>query len=194
LRAVIAEKLFEALAELLAPSVHHAAAINTIGCYLLCHLTGEDYEIVAGSIVVRQGGVFLVLQADASRIDEHEYYLWIERRHADARVERVDFAARCWMDWAREQHALWLGSTPGPIWMFVDELDDQTARYTLDGEITHIVRVALHNAFRSPDPPEPVAQWESVINKTVDLLAHDPRSHDYLVERGIVDRAEPSTN
>ena len=193
-RGVICERLHEALTHLMMPSVHHAAAINTIGCHLLCHLTGEDYEVVAGSIVVRQGGTPLALRADATRIDDHEYYLWIERRYADARVERIDFAAGYWMDWAREQSALWIGPPPEAIWTFVDDLDPRTAQYTPNSEITNIVRTALHNAFRSPNPPEQVAQWESAINRTLELLAQDPRAIGYLVENGIAEPAGPSTN
>lgn len=194
LRGVVCETLFDALAGIMAPSVHHAAAINTIGCYLLCHLTGEGYDVAAGSLVVRQGGAPLALRADASRIEDHEYYLWIERRHADGRVELVDFAARCWRDWARDENVLWLGPAPDAVWTFVDALDAAVARYTPDAEITNMVRTALHNAFRSPNPPEQVGQWESVINAAVDLLARDPRAIDYLVQQGIAAPAGPSKN
>jgi len=191
LRGVVCEKLFEALAGIMAPSIHHAAAINTIGCYLLCHLTGDDYEVTAGSVVVRQGGAPLALRADASRIEDHEYYLWIERRDAGGRVELVDFAARCWRDWAREVNVLWLGPAPDAVWTFVDALDGAVAQYAPDGKITNMVRTGLHHAFRSPNPPEQVARWESAINTALDRLAHDPRALAYMVERGIAAPAGP---
>ena len=185
LRPLVCEKLFETISGTLAPSVHSAAAINTIGCYLLCHLTDEDYEVTAGSLTVRMGGAPIALQADPARLDEDAYYVWIECRHTDGRVELVDFAAPWWADWARELHMLWLGPAPEAVWTFVDELDDSLARYTPHAEITNMVRTALHHAFRSPNPPEQVAMWESAINGTVDLLARDPRMLDFLIERGV---------
>jgi hypothetical protein len=194
LRAAVCENLAAALAGVIAPSVHHAAAINTIGCYLLCHLTAADYQVVAGSIVIKQGGTPLALRADPSRIDEHEYYLWIERPNDDGRVELIDFAAPYWMDWARENNALWLGPPPETTWTYVDALDKNIAHYTPEWEITNMVRVALHNAFRSTSPPEQVVQWETVINATVELLAQDPRAIHYLVTNGIAEPASPSKN
>ena len=89
LRRIVGEKLHEALVPLMAPSIRHVAAINTIGCYLLCHLTDNEYEVVAGSLTVRQGGAPLGLEADASRVDDDQYYLWIERRQDDGRVDRT---------------------------------------------------------------------------------------------------------
>lgn len=191
LRCAISERLYQSLGEFMAPSVAHAAAINTIGCYLLCHVTGEEYEVVAGSLTVRQGGAPLVLHADPARVDEHEYYVWIERRLTDGRVELVDFAAPCWQDWAREAQALWLGPKPEVVWTFVGELDDAIARYTPHAEITNMVRVALYNAFRAPAPPEQVAQWESAINRTIDRLADDPRAIGFLLQTGVAEQIAP---
>ncbi|NUM56251.1 MAG: hypothetical protein HUU46_21640 [Candidatus Hydrogenedentes bacterium] len=187
-------KLAQAIREVMLPSVHHAAAINTIGCHLLCHLTGQNYEVVAGSLIVRQGGNPIELRADVSKVEEDEYYLWIELRHADGRVELVDFAAPYWKNWALENGAIWLGPNPGVVWAFVDELDEHVARYTPDTEITNIVRVALHNAFRSPNPPEQVGQWESAINRTIDLLALEPLALEHLIKAGVAEPAGPSRN
>lgn len=192
LRPVVAGNLHQGLKEFMAPSAHHAAAINTIGCHLLCHLTGESYDVVAGSIVVRQGGTPLELRADATRIDEHQYYLWIELRHGNGRVEIVDFASPFWNEWAVENGAIWIGAPPGVIWTFVDALDERAVRFTPDTEITNIVRVALHNAFRSPSPPEQIAQWESAINKTLELLAQDAQALEHLIEAGVAEPASPS--
>lgn len=150
LRGIVGEKLYEALVPLMVPSIHNAAAINTIGCYLLCHLTDGAYDIVAGSLVVRQGGAPLGLEADEGLVDEDQYYVWIERRQGDGRVELVDFAAQCWADWAREEQVLWLGPAR-EWWAYVDELRDTVARYTPHAEITNMVRVALHNAFQSEE-------------------------------------------
>lgn len=194
LRGIVGEKLYEALVPLMTPSIQNVAAINTIGCYLLSHLTGGEYDVVAGSLTVRQGGAPLGLQADETLVDEDQYYVWIERRQDDGRVELVDFAARCWADWAREEHVLWLGPAPEIVWAYVDELRDTIAHYTPHAEITNMVRVALHNAFRSEDPPPEVAQWESAINATLDLLAQDPRALEYMIARGIAEPAGPSQN
>ncbi len=194
LRGIVGEKLYEALVPLMVPSIHNAAAINTIGCYLLCHLTDGAYDIVAGSLVVRQGGAPLGLEADEGLVDEDQYYVWIERRQGDGRVELVDFAAQCWADWAREEQVLWLGPAPEIVWAYVDELRDTVARYTPHAEITNMVRVALHNAFQSEDPPAEVEQWESVINATLELLTQDRRSLEYMIDRGIAEPAEPSQN
>ena len=194
LRRIVGEKLHEALAPAMVPSIQNVAAINTIGCYLLCHLTGGEYEVVAGSLTVHQGGPPLGLQADDALVDEDQYYLWIERRQDNGRVELVDFAARCWADWAREEQVLWLGPAPEIVWTYVDELRDTVARYTPHAEITNMVRVALHNAFRSEDTPPEVAQWESAINSTLDLLAQDARALEYMIERGIAEPAGPSQN
>jgi hypothetical protein len=191
LRCAISERLYQSLGEFMAPSVAHAAAINTIGCYLLCHVTGEEYEVVAGSLTVRQGGAPLVLRADPARVDEHEYYVWIERCHADGRVELIDFAAPCWQDWAREAQVLWLGPKPEVVWTFVDELADAIARYTPHAEITNMVRVALHNAFRASEPPQQVARWESAINRTIDRLTDDPRAIGFLLQTGVAEQTAP---
>ncbi|MCC6152503.1 MAG: hypothetical protein IT367_02025 [Candidatus Hydrogenedentes bacterium] len=194
LRGTVGDKLYDALAPIMTPSIRNSAAINTIGCYLLCHLTGGEYDVVAGSLVVRQGGAPLGLQADETLVDDDQYYLWIEQRREDGRVELVDFAARCWADWAREEQVLWLGPAPEIVWTYVDELHDTVARYTPHAEITNMVRVALHNAFRSADPPQEVAQWETVINATLDLLAQDARALEYMIARGIAEPAGPSQN
>ncbi|MCC6794338.1 MAG: hypothetical protein IT366_04410 [Candidatus Hydrogenedentes bacterium] len=194
LRGIVGAKLYEALSPVMTPSIRHVAAINTIGCYLLCHLTDCEYDVVAGSVIVRQGGAPLGLEADASRVDDDQYYLWIERRQDDGRVELVDFAARCWADWAREEQVLWLGPAPEIVWTYVDELRETVARYTPNAEITNMVRVALHNAFRSEDAPPEVAQWESVINATLELLTQDRRSLEYMIARGIAEPAGPSQN
>ncbi len=189
LREVVAEALRNAVEEFMQPSVHHTAALNTIGCYLLCHLTSFQYEPIAGSIDVRQGGNPLTLRADPARIDEHEYYLWIERPLDDGRIELIDFASSCWQEWAKDESALWLGGPPPAfVWAHVDEIDTAIVRYKPDAEITNIVRTALHNVFRSEEQPEQVKQWEAAINTSLDVLVNDPRAIDFLVDAGIAER------
>ena len=189
LRDAVAEALRQAVSGFMGPSIHHVAALNTIGCYLLCHLSSLQYETVAGSVVVHQGGSPVALRADAGRIDEHEYYLWIELVHAGGRVELVDFASRCWQDWARNEQTLWIGPPPPLfVWSFADELDPGVARYAPDPAITTVVRTALHNVFQSADPPDQVKQWEQAINDAVDILLEDPRAIDFLVQAGIAER------
>jgi len=189
MRVAVAEALQRAVSGFMETSIHHVAALNTIGCYLLCHLTSLRYEPVAGSIVVRQGGTPVALRADPARIEEHEYYLWIEHIHADGRVELVDFASGCWMDWARDEQALWIGPpAPEYVWGFVDEIDPETVRYSPEPGITSVVRAALQNVFQSADPPAQVKQWEEAINEALDLLVVDPRAIDFLVQVGIAER------
>ncbi len=189
MRDAVAEALHQAVSEFMHPSIHHAAALNTIGCYLLCHLTSAQYETVAGSIVVRQGGTPVALRADPARVDEHEYYVWIALPLADGQVELVDFASGCWMDWARDEQILWIGPPPPAyVWTLESTLDPAMARYTADTQITLMVRKALHNVFRSENPPEQVKDWERAINTALDILVADPRAIDFLVAAGIAER------
>ena len=191
LRAHVAAAVHHALSAMMRPAIEHAAAINTVGCYLLRHLTGAPYAPVAGSVEVLGAMPPLDIQADASRLDQHEYYLWVERQHDDGRLERVDFVSRYWPGWAEKAHSIWLGPLPPVVlWGFAEETQGRFARYSANGYITSIVQTGLNNAFQSANPPPQVAQWEMAINDALDLLTENPNTLPFLIETGLAERAQ----
>ena len=192
LRIPIADAVHTALQSIMDPAIQHAAAINTVGCYLLRHLTGATFAPIAGSIEVMGATPPLAIRAEPSRIDAHEYYLWIECEDPSGKIERVDFVSRYWRSWASQAGSIWVGPFPPPVvWGDADELRATHARYAGDSYITGVVQTALNNVFRAKDPPPQVAQWESAINGAIDLLVENPVTLPFLIEAGL---AEKETN
>lgn len=193
-RAIIADALHTAIGEVMQPSVANIAPLNTIGCYLLKHLTRADYVPVAGSIEVGCGGGTLSLHAHVENVEAHKYYIWIQRRRSDGDLELVDFGSRYWLDWAIDTGALWPGGPPPDfVWSPAGEIPSSLATYTPNEEITMLVRSAIDRAIRAAEPDESVRVWETAVNRAVDLIMLSPEGLQFLVDAGIaepVDREE----
>ncbi|MDX9972112.1 MAG: hypothetical protein RBU21_03875 [FCB group bacterium] len=194
-RELIGDAVHYAASKLFEPSVIHAAPINTIGCFLLQHLMQREFRPVAGSIGVVAGGTPFGLEADLAKIEAHEYYVWIEARHEDGRIEVVDFASRYWRAWAKGVGVLWIGaSPPDVVWAWKDEVAADLARYETEPEITERVRYTVSAAVEQRSPEGPVQAWEDAINDAIHFVASSERGLAFLAEAGLaepVDEAEP---
>jgi hypothetical protein len=189
-RDVIAESLHVALLRMMHPSIMHIGPINTIGCFLLKYLTGEDYVPVAGSIEVRCGGTPFGLQAHIENIDIHAYYVWIECDRGAGGTELVDFGSRYWRSWASDEGALWTApSPPNYIWERKDHLSG-TAEYVTHHEISAIVLHAIENAVSAQEPEANVKRWETVINSAVDHMLDTKAGLRFLIDAGIAQPAD----
>jgi hypothetical protein len=187
-RGIIADALHAAIGEVMQPSIEHIAPINTIGCYLLKHLTRADYVPVAGSIEVGGGGA-LSLYAHVENVEAHTYYLWIQRSCSDGDLELVDFGSRYWLDWAVNTQTLWIGGPPPDyIWSPAREIPSSIATYTPNHEVTMLVRRAIDRAIRSPGVEESVTTWETAVNRAIEVIMGSPEGLRFLVDAGI---AEP---
>lgn len=192
-RAIISDSLHAALSRFMQPSVTHIGPINTIGCFLLKHLTGEEFVPVAGSIEVRCGGTPFGIQAHIENIDIHGYYVWIECDRGDS-VELVDFGCRYWKQWAADEGVLW--TTPPPpafAWGPKPQLND-IAEYSGHYEITNAVRRAIQDAVAVLKPNSSVANWETAINDSIDGILNTEAGLEFLIQAGIakpVDEEEP---
>jgi hypothetical protein len=185
-RAVIAECLHAAVGTVLAPSFTHSGPINTIGCFLLRHLTGVNYLPVAGSIGIIGGGEPFGIEAHVENVQAHKYYVWIEADGGDHGVERVDFTSRYWSNWAAEQAVRWTAGPPPPfVWGPADTTGGGMARYTPHAEITRLVRAGIDQAIASRDTNASVAAWEAAINECIDRMMDTPASLQFLVEMDI---------
>ena len=184
-REVIADSLHSALLKFMEPSVMHIGPINTVGCFLLKHLTGEGYVPVAGSIEVQCGGVPFGVQAHIENIDIHGYYVWIECDRGAKGIELIDFGARYWKPWASDEGVLWAGPSPPKFtWGTRDELNGY-AHYTPHDEISATVRRAIEDAVAVLKPDSSVAKWESAINDAIDAMLDTEAGLDYLIRAGI---------
>ncbi len=188
IRAAVADALHEALTEVMDPGVTHIAPINTIGCFLLRHITGVQYVPVAGSITVNAGAQRFGIVAMPERIADHEYYVWSEARFDDGSVAIADFGSRYWKRWAEDEGVLWTGEpTATAIWTWRAEVPDSIAYYEEQPAVTNDVRGAIEQAV-STAPPEPAVQvWEQTINGTIDRLLENDASRAYLEARGVIE-------
>jgi hypothetical protein len=187
-RTVVADALHDALTDVMEPSITHIAPINTIGCFLLRHITGVQYVPVAGSITVNAGAQRFGIVAQPERIDDHEYYVWSEARYAEGEAEIVDFGSRYWKDWAEKEGVLWVGEPPPPaVWAWRAELPETVAYYEEQPGVTNDVRGAIEQAVSSADPDPSVQVWEQTINAALEKLMENDESHAYLHERGVIE-------
>jgi hypothetical protein len=184
-REVIADSLHAALLKFMQPSVMHIGPINTIGCFLLKHLTGDGFVPVAGSVEVRCGGTPFGIQAHIENIDIHAYYVWIECDRGAHGIEVVDFGARYWKPWASGEGILWSGPSPPKfVWGLHDELNGY-ARYSPHDEISDTVRRAIEDAVAVLKPDSSVEKWETAINDAIDAMLDTEAGLDYLIKTGI---------
>lgn len=184
-REVIANSLHDALCRVMQPSILHIAPINTIGAFLLRHVTGLDYRPVAGSIEVLCGGNAFGLEAHIENVESHLYYVWIEGKTGE-RSELVDFGSRYWTQWAAERGIPWLAGPPPPyVWSARSEVPPWIARYHPHPEITAVVRRAIDLAISAPEPEETVIQWETAINGAIDNMLDNEVGAGFLVAAGI---------
>lgn len=193
-REIISDSLHAALLKFMQPSVTHIGPINTIGCFLLKHLTGDDYLPVAGSVEVRCGGSPFGVQAHIENIDVHAYYVWIECDHGGGNVELIDFGARYWRPWATDEGVLWTGPEPPKFMWGPKEALNGYAEYTPHHEISISVRHAIEEAVEVLRPDSSVAKWETAINDAIDGILNTEAGLDYLIRIGIakpVDDEEP---
>ncbi len=192
-REIIADSLHNALLRFMQPSITHIGPVNTIGCFLLKHLTGDNYVPVAGSIEVRCGGTPFGIQAHIENIDIHGYYVWIECAR-EGGTELVDFGARYWKPWAKDEGVLWTGPAPPAFtWGMQHELNGY-AEYTAHEEISNAVRHAIEDAVSVLKPDSSVAKWETAINDSIDGILNTEAGLEYLIQIGIakpVDDEEP---
>ncbi|MBX7258454.1 MAG: hypothetical protein K1Y02_18975 [Candidatus Hydrogenedentes bacterium] len=191
IRKIIADALHASLSEAMTPSITHIGPINTIGCFLLKHLTGVNAEPVAGSIEVRCGGVPFGLEAHVENVEDHMYYVWIEADLGDQGVELIDFGSRYWREWAGEQFALWGGAPPPTVvWAQKAEIPPSVVEYTQNEEITYLVREGIHRVIVEQEDESCVTVWEQVINSTIDHLMENDTGLQYLVDIGIAEPVE----
>ncbi len=189
-REVIADSLHGALLKFMEPSVMHIGPINTIGCFLLKHLTGDGYVPVAGSVEVRCGGAPFGIQAHIENIDIHGYYVWIECDRGAEGIELVDFGARYWKPWALEEGVLWAGPSPPKCsWGLKHEVKG-FAEYTPHQEISNTVRRAIEEAVAVQQPESSVAKWEAAINDAIAAMLDTEDGLHYLVDAGIAKPVE----
>jgi len=187
-RAAIADALHVALTSVMDPSITHIAPINTIGCFLLRHITGVQYVPVAGSITVNAGAQRFGIVARPEHISDHEYYVWSEARYADELVEIVDFGSRYWKDWAEKEGVLWVGEPPpNAVWAWRAELPETVAYYEEQPGVTNDVRGAIEQAVSVTDSDPSVQVWEQTINAALEKLMEHDESHAYLHERGVIE-------
>jgi hypothetical protein len=188
LRDAIANALHAALTGVMQPSITHIAPINTIGCFLLRHITGVDYVPVAGSITVNAGVQRFGIAARPERIAEHEYYVWTEARYESGHVEIVDFGARYWKAWAKESGVLWVGDPPpNVVWNWRTDIPATVAYYEEQPNITNDVRNAIEQAVAAPEPEPAVAVWEQTVNVAIDRLMDSDVGREYLEARGVIE-------
>lgn len=188
-RAAVADALHHALAGVMDPGITHIAPINTIGCFLLRHITGIQYVPVAGSITVSAGAQRFGIVAMPERIADHEYYVWSEARFDDDSVALADFGARYWGTWAQEKGVLWVGeSPPNAIWNWRSDIPETVAYYEEQPSITNDVRNAIEQAVSSKEPEPAVRVWEETVNAAIDRLMDNDVSRAYLEEKGVIER------
>lgn len=191
IRQHIGDALHHAVSQLFEPSATHVGPINTIGCFLLKFLTGQLYQPVAGSVTVHAAGAPFGIEARLEALPTHDYYVWIERHHDGGAIERIDFAARYWDAWAREQGVLWLGPPPRPFWDWADRIPKDHAEYVVHDEITRRIREGINAAIRHVDTDASAQAWQDAINSAVDhLMTHDA-GIAFLTQAGI---AHPDGN
>ena len=118
-REGIASAWHDSLSAVMTPGITHIAPINTIGCFLLRHITGIQYVPVAGSITVNAGAQRFGMVALPERIAEHEYYLWSEARFEDGSVALADFGSRYWKQWAQDKGVLWTGGSTAEFYLAI---------------------------------------------------------------------------
>lgn len=188
MREGVADALHESLAAVMDPGITHIAPINTIGCFLLRHLTGIEYVPVAGSITVNAGAQRFGMVALPERIADHEYYLWSEARFEDGSVALADFGSRYWKAWAQEKGVLWTGDAPpDAVWDRRADVPATLAHYEEEPSITNDVRGAIEQAVSTPEPEGAIKVWEDTINATIDRLLISDVCRAYLEDRGIVE-------
>ncbi len=184
-RAVIADCLHAAVETILTPSISQIGPINTVGCFLLKHLTKVNYLPVAGSVEVLCAGERLGIKADIENLESHHYYVWIEGDHGERGIELIDFGSRYWRDWADQAAVAWAGEAPPPyVWGPARDVCARVARYSAHGEITQIVRKGIAEAINADGNPS-AAAWETAINEAIDGIMNDPCGLAYLVDQGI---------
>lgn len=188
-RAAIADALHDAITGIMQPSTTHIAPINTIGCFLLWHVTGVQYVPVAGSITVNAGVQRFGIVALPERTEDHEYYVWCEARYEDGSVALVDFGTRYWKAWADEKGVPWEGDTPpNALWDWRDDIPETLAYYDEHPEITNSVRVAIEQAVSANDPESAVHIWEQTVNTALNRLMDIEVGRIYLEERGVIEQ------
>lgn len=188
-RDAIAEALHDALTAVMDPAITHIAPINTIGCFLLRHVTGVQYVPVAGSITVNAGAQRFGMVALPERIADHEYYLWAEARFEDGSIAIADFGARYWKAWARERGVLWTApQPPSAVWDWRSDVPETIAYYEEEPSITNDVRGAIEQAVSAPEPEPVVKVWEATINAAIERLVDTEAGRAYLEERGVIER------
>jgi len=187
-RAAVADALHEALTNVMDPSITHIAPINTIGCFLLRHVTGIQYVPVAGSITVNAGAQRFGIVALPERIADHEYYVWSEARFEDGSVSIADFGSRYWQAWAKEEGVLWVGDVPPhAVWIWRTGIPETVAYYEEQPAITNEVRGAIEGAVSAATPEPAVQVWEQTINAAIDLLMDNDVSRAFLEKQGVIE-------
>lgn len=187
-RNAVADALHLSLAEVMDPSITHIAPINTIGCFLLRHITGVEYVPVAGSITVNAGVQRFGIVALPDRIADHEYYLWSEARFEDGRVAMADFGARYWKRWAKDNGVFWVGDEPqNAVWDWRNDVPETIAYYEEQPAVTNDIRGAIEQVVAAATPEPAVQVWEQTINATLDRLMDIDVSRDYLEEQGVIE-------
>lgn len=188
---LIADAVHHAVSKLFDPSILHIAPINTIGCFLLQHLFGRDFRPVCGSVRLHTGGQTFGIEAAVDKLDEHEYYLWIESHEEEGPVELIDFGARYWPEWAQGMGVLWLGERPpSAIWMPKAAVPGALVEYATDPEVTQTVQNSVGRAIVHRQPEGLVEAWEKAINDAVDYLATTEGGMEFLVQAGLAEPLE----
>ena len=188
-RDAVADALHLSLTEVMDPGITHIAPINTIGCFLLRHITGVEYVPVAGSITVNAGAQRFGIVALPDRIADHEYYLWSEARFEDGSVALADFGARYWKRWAKENGVLWVGNGPrNAVWNWRADVPETIAYYEEQPAVTNDVRGAIEQVVSAATPEPAVQVWEQTINASLDRLMDIEVSRAYLEERGVIEK------
>ncbi len=188
-KQLISEGLHEAVQALGEENdVARIRLINTIGCFLLTHLTGTEYAPVSGAIEVRAGGEPFGLEASTPS-EGKEHYVWIAGTDPDGALEFVDFGARYWPEWAQAEGVRWNAeTTPTMVWGPHPEIPEDLAVYTLDDSLSADVCEALDEFINSET--ETIEAWEEAVNDAVDYLMETDEGVNFLVEAGIAEWGE----